>query len=419
VTEAQAAARVEAPPDSLRFGTDFTTFWIGQSISNLGTGITTFALPLIIFKLTGSATYLAVANALTYLPFLLFGVFLGAVIDRTDRKRFMVVVNSLRAVLIASVALLSAVHGLSVWAVLAVIFAMATLNAGYLPAQLAAIPSLVRRDEIVRANGRVQASVSASWILGPAIVGVLILVMPVQFVVLFDAFAYCCSVASLLVVRTSFNAAAGPSARSSMWRDVGEGLRYVFAHPVLRPLALMTGLIVLVDTTTAAQLVLFAKERFHVADSLAGMFYTATGVGLLAFSLTAARIKGRFSYSQIVLWTALLQGAFLLVVGLTPWFWVALVVWAFKDGVTMLFVINNNSLRQVIVPEHLRGRVMSLGQVLSWSFIPLGSLLGGVAIGAIGNVAVVYALIGAVHLAVVLPFFRSGLARAEQFVGRT
>lgn len=415
MTEVQVE-RTETRPSSLRFGTDFTTFWIGQSISNVGSAITTFALPLIIYKLTGSAEYLAAATALTFLPFLLFGIFIGAWLDRTDRKRFMIIVNTCRGVLIASIAGLYAVHLLSVWAVLAIIFAQATLNAGYVPAQLTAVPSMVAPDEIVRANGRIQASFSASLIIGPALAGVLILVMPVQALVLFDSLAYFCSVASLLMIRTSFDARGGRPAATSVWRDVGEGLRYVFSHPVLRPLAIMTSLFVLVDSTTVAQLVLFAKAHFRVADSQVGLMYTASGVGLLVFSLTAGRVKRHVPFSRIVLTTGLVKGLFVTLVGLTPWYWSALVLWGLSDGVTMLYNINTMSLRQVIVPGQLLGRVMSLSAVLSWCLVPVGALLGGLAISAIGSVALVYAVLGVLHMAVAVPFFFSSLGRAERYI---
>jgi predicted MFS family arabinose efflux permease len=193
-------------------------------------------------------------------------------------------------------------------------------------------------------------------------------------------------------------------------------VRYVFSHPVLRPLSIMTGLFVLVDTTTIAQLVLFGKEHFHVGDSQVGLLYTATGVGLLVFSLTAGRIKRHVPFSKIVLTTGLVKGFFLLLLGITPWYWTGLLLWGLSDGVTMLYNINTMSLRQVIVPGHLLGRVMSLSAVLSWSLIPLGSLLGGLAIAATGSVALVYSVIGVLHLAVAVPFFFSTLARAERYV---
>jgi predicted MFS family arabinose efflux permease len=240
--------------------------------------------------------------------------------------------------------------------------------------------------------------------------------MPVQALVLFDSFAYFCSVASLLMIRTSFDARAGRGARASMLRDVGEGLRYVFSHPVLRPLAIMTALFGLVDTTAIAQLVLFAKDRFHAGDSQVGLIYTASGVGLFVFSLTAGRVKRHLPFSKIVLTTGLVKGLFLLLIGLTPWYWTALVLWALSDGVTMLYNINTMSLRQVIVPPQLLGRVMSLAFVLAWCVIPLGSLLGGLAIAATGNVGLVYALIGVLHMAVAVPFFFSALRRAEQYI---
>src|SRR6202035_928251 len=134
-----------------------------------------------------------------------------------------------------------------------------------------------------------------------------------------------------------------------------------------------------------AQLVLFAKDRFHAGDSQVGLLYTATGVGLLVFSLTAGRVGRHVPFGRIVLTTGLVKGLFLLLLGITPWYWSALLLWGLSDGVTMLYNINTMSLRQLIVPGHLLGRVMSLGAVLAWCGIPLGSLLGGLAIAATGS----------------------------------
>src|SRR6478672_11580671 len=91
-----------------RPSTDFWKFWAGQTISNLGSSFTNFALPLLIFRLTGSALNLAIASASTFLPYLLFGLPIGAWVDRVDRKRLMIVTDLLRALLLASIPLLAA-----------------------------------------------------------------------------------------------------------------------------------------------------------------------------------------------------------------------------------------------------------------------------------------------------------------------
>src|SRR5438874_462576 len=98
-----------------RLSGEFWKFWTGQTISNLGTSFTMFALPLLVFKLTGSALNLAITTAAEYLPYLLFGLIIGAWVDRVDRKRLMIATDMTRAVVIASIPLLASLNLLSVW----------------------------------------------------------------------------------------------------------------------------------------------------------------------------------------------------------------------------------------------------------------------------------------------------------------
>src|SRR5215207_25635 len=138
---------MSASPAADRPSLDFWKFWAGQTISNLGSSFTNFALPLLIFKLTGSALNLAIASATTFLPYLLFGLLIGAWVDRVDRKRLMIVTDLLRALLLASIPLLSALNMLSVWWIYLAGFLISTLTIGFNSAEFAAIPSLIKRDD--------------------------------------------------------------------------------------------------------------------------------------------------------------------------------------------------------------------------------------------------------------------------------
>src|SRR6476469_5259802 len=155
---------MSASSASARPSLDFWKFWAGQTISNLGSSFTEFALPLLIFKLTGSALNLAISSATTFLPYLLFGLLIGAWVDRVDRKRLMIVTDLLRALLLASIPLLAALDMLSVWWIYAAGFLISTLTIGFNSAEFAAIPSLIAHDDtsagqaLVTANGRIQAS---------------------------------------------------------------------------------------------------------------------------------------------------------------------------------------------------------------------------------------------------------------------
>src|SRR6476661_8779060 len=159
-----------ASPATQRPSVDFWKFWAGQTISNLGSSFTDFALPLLIFKLTGSALNLAIASATTFLPYLLFGLPIGAWVDRVDRKRLMILTDLLRALLLASIPLLAALNQLPLWWIYTAGFLISTLSIGFDAAEFAAIPSLVAQGDttagqaLVVANGRIQASYSAATV---------------------------------------------------------------------------------------------------------------------------------------------------------------------------------------------------------------------------------------------------------------
>jgi len=154
-----------------RLGADFRKFWVGQTISNLGGSFTLFALPLLVFQLTGSALDLGLVMAFEFLPYLLFGLLLGAWVDRVNRRRMMILVDLARAVVVASIPFLAGLGLLTVWWVYAVAFATSTLKILFDAGEFAAIPSLVGGDDLVKANGHIQASYSAAMFLGPVLAG--------------------------------------------------------------------------------------------------------------------------------------------------------------------------------------------------------------------------------------------------------
>src|SRR5215207_3626913 len=193
-----------------RPSTDFWKFWAGQTISNLGSSFTDFAIPLLIFNLTGSALNLAIASATTFLPYLLFGLPIGAWVDRVNRKRLMIITDLLRALILASIPLLAALDMLAVWWIYAAGFLTSTLTIGFNSAEFAAIPSLVGRDEanagqaLVTANGRIQASYSAATVVGPLLAGILVAFLSLPALLLFDAFSFVVSAGALALIRRSF-----------------------------------------------------------------------------------------------------------------------------------------------------------------------------------------------------------------------
>ncbi len=150
---------------------DFWTFWTGQTISAFGSSITQFALPLLVYQLTGSALDLGIAFAAGMLPYPLFGLLIGVWTDRVDRKRLMILTDIARAAVIGTIPLAATLGTLSVWWIYNVLFVSTTLTIAFQSAEFAAIPALVSRDDLVTANGRIQASFSAASVIGPPVAG--------------------------------------------------------------------------------------------------------------------------------------------------------------------------------------------------------------------------------------------------------
>jgi len=398
-----------------KFNSDFWKYWTGQTISNLGSSITLFALPLLVYKLTGSALNLGITTAATFLPYLLFGLLLGAWTDRVDRKRMMIGTDIARALIIASIPLLAALGILSVWWIYVVAFVHATLTICFEAGEFAAIPGLVNQDDLVTANGRIQASYSGASILGPLLAGVLVTLIPLSALMLIDALSFLVSSFSLVLIRISFNASE-KRAPTSIRSDVVEGLRYVLSHPVLRNISLMMALVNFVGSTTYAQLILFAKVRLQATDIQASLLYSAGSVGVVILSLAAGQLRKRWSFSTVALGALMLEGLLTVVFSLMHWYWVAIALWTLIGGLGILFNINTSSLRQAIVPNHMLGRVISIASVLAWSAIPLGSLLGGFAISWTKNVALVYGVIGVLIFLIPFAFSFTALGHADRYI---
>ena len=401
---------------------DFWTFWTGETISNLGSSFTTFALPLLVFTLTGSALNLGIATAVTFLPYLLFGLVIGAWVDRLDRKRLMVLVDLGQALVIGSIPVCSLLGALSLWWVYAVAFVSATLKIAFECGQFAAIPSLVDQTELMIANGRMQASFSGAQVLGPVLAGALLFTLPLPTLLLFDTGSFLVSACALWLIGTRFNSVERRE-QASVRQEVAEGLRYVWQHPVLRVLSLLLPLVNVLTVVTVSQIVVLATIHFHAAAWQVSALYAAGGGGMVATSLLAGALRRRFAFSRLTLGTIAAIGLLTVALALAPWywFWVAVVVWAAKSGMEALFNLSYLSLRMALVPNPLLGRVISSSRVLAYSSAPLGALLGGVLIAWVGveQIGPVFLGIGLLIALLPLAFAWTALRQAERFLPGT
>ncbi|GER89072.1 MFS transporter [Dictyobacter vulcani] len=376
-----------------------------------------FSLPLLVYKLTGSALNLGISTAVNMLPYLFFGLLIGAWTDRIDRKRLMISADIARALVIATIPLAAWLGWLSVWWIYAVGFIQATIGISFDSSEFAAVPSLVDQDDLVTANGRIEASYSAASTVGPILAGVLVAFLSLPVLLLLDAASFLISALSIALITIRFNSEEGEQKKTAtIFQDMLEGLRYVWGHPVLRNISIMMALVNFVITTEGSQLVLFAKQRLAASDTQVGLLYTAGSLGIVAIALLAGPLRKRWSFSQVALSALMLNGLAILIISSLRQYWIVLVFQALASGCGILFNINTGSLRQAIVPRQMLGRVRSIASVLAWSAIPLGALLGGWLINLTHNVALIYSIIGILVILIPAGFALTPLGHADRYL---
>jgi MFS family permease len=312
---------------------------------------------------------------------------------------------------------LALVGVLPVWWLYAVGFLQTTLTIAFEGAQFAAIPALVGRDDLVKANSRIQASYSAAGVAGPLLAGLLVGTLAVDQLLWIDALSFVVSAVLLGLIATRFNAATSQAQQKlHLGRDIKEGLHYVWNHPVLRNISLMMALVNFVSIMTGSQIVAFAKEQLLANDSQVVWLFAAESAGMVIGALVATWLHKRWSFSPLILGALVATGIGTCALAMTSDYWPALISFGFVAGASIIFNINTGSLRQAIVPDHLLGRVQTSARVLAWSAIPLGSIIGGWLITTTGNIALVFGLVGLSQIVIPLVFGFTALGHAERYL---
>ena len=396
---------------------DFWIFWTGQTISRIGSTLTNFALPLLIFNLTGSALNVGLTMAATYLPYVLFSLVSGVWVDRVNRKVLMIGLDIARALLLGLVPLLVLFAHFSVWWIYLITFVNALLTMIFSTASYAAVAHLVKPGDLVKANGQVQTGVYGAAIVGPLLATLILTRWSIQLVLWCDALTFLISAGSLALVRTRFNGTpAREQKQESFGQAIIEGVRYVFSQPVLYMLGLIALLVNIAIAPIGAQIIVFAAQVFGATNAQIGTFATALGVGGAIATLVVGPLKRHLPYGVLLLGSLLLSGVLTIVFVFVRNYWAALVLWGGIFGMTAIFNVIFFSLLQALPPDHMRGRAILSAQLLAALVIPLADILSGMVIDQVKNVALVYGVLGVFYVISTLAFLRSPLAHVERYL---
>jgi MFS family permease len=375
---------------------DFTLFWAGQTVGDLGTAVSAVVLPLIAVSTLDAGPFAVGAlGAAAWLPWLLIGLPAGAWVDRLPYRPVLVSCDVVRLVLIGSVPVAAAVGVLGLAQLYVVAFGTGVATVFFQVAYQAYLPTLVDRADLVEGNAKLQGSQSVAAVGGPGLGGLLSQVMRAPYALTVDAASYLVSAVTLLAIRTRA-ARRPPTAREPLRREVAAGARYVLADPLLRVLTIAPAVGNPFSTGVQALAVLFLVRTVGVQPGVVGLLFAAGSLGSIVGAMLARRIARTLGTARALWLPIALTAPAALLMPLTEddARLACFVVGSFLlDAGVLVYNVTVVAWRQAYVPAPLIGRVVATMRFLLFGTIPLGALLGGALAGWIGVREAIWVLV--------------------------
>ena len=393
--------------------TPFSKLWAASAVSNIGDGAMLAAGPLLLLSVTDDPTLVALGTVVQYLPWLLFSLAGGALADRGDRVRLVVIVDIGRASLVGLLAVAAWLDIVNVAMIYAVLFGLAAAETVADAASTALLPAVVEPAQLSAANGRLGAvQLVGNRLAGPPL-GAWLFAAAAAAPFAVDAMSFVFAAALVARIGTPPRPAKHTTEHRSLRREIGEGLRWLWAHPGLRSLAVAMGLMNVVFMLAFATWPLYVRDRLGLGSTGFGLLLTAGAVGGVVGSFSVAGLERRFGPAAVI-------RAGLIVETLTHGCLATATSGWFAAAVMMVFGVHAAawgavalSIRQRLVPDHILGRVSSAYMFLAMCGAPVGALMGGPIAAQFGLRAPFVAASGAMAL-IALVWWRS--LRAEALV---
>jgi len=393
-TEARPAA---SSPRRLFRSRSYSGLWTGSTASTLGASVAAVAFSWFVYSTTHEALAITLLGLSNFAPGLVVGLLAGALADRYERRRLMILADVVRAAGVGGLAVFLYLRGFDLLVILGIAAVVSALGALFRPASNALLPQLLPGEDLADANGFLQAGMTAGQFLGSAVGGLLIVAVGAATDFSLNALTYVLSAAMIafVVLPPARRPAPPPAAEAprSLLGEVGEGFRYVRGQPALLYTILSSLGSNFFMAIYGTYEVVYALSFLRAGAAVYGVLAAMTGVGFGLGSLLAGRIGAvrRAGVVTILSWSV---GAGLIAeTGLVRSVPNALVVFAVVGALLGLGNTAYLACVQRVVPEALLGRFFSIDEVVSFAIIPLGTIAGGLLLTTIG-VGPTYVLCG-------------------------
>lgn len=399
---------------TLRQNRDFRLFWLGETVALFGAQVSFLALPLTALLVLDAGTReLGLLRFVEYLPFLLLALPFGVIADRRRRRPLLILANASRAVLVGSIPVLAVAGALHLVTLYAIAFGIGTFTVLFDVCLMAYLPSLVAADHLMAANSRISMSLATAEVSGPGLAGLLVRFLTAPVCLALNAVSYLVSVGSLLMIRSAEPAFVPPS--RSARHDLRAGLRFLLGTPVLRAVTLAGSLYNLAWILCQTAFLVYAERQLQLDVAVIGVILAVGASGGIAGAALAPRLSRRFPFGPAYTTAA--------VVGTVPSLLIpavtasqAILVGMFA---VLFFVMNGglgvynvltSTLRQVVTPDRLLGRVAAGYRTLVFGGLSLGGLVAAALGGFAGPRAILW-VAAVTFVAAVVPIALSPIPR--------
>lgn len=402
-----------------RLGRGFRWLLASSWLSNLGDGLMVAAGPLLVASQTHDPVLVAAAAMSSQLPWLLFGLFAGALADRLDRRTIVVVVDLLRAVVLVGLCAVLVTGRVNIWVVIGTMFVLGAAEVFADATTSTLTPMLVQKADLGLANARIQTGlVTVNQLAGPALGAVL---FSVGLALPFAVQSTCVALGAVLVSRIGTpHGAVRDQVNSHVREDIIDGVRWLVGNQPVRTLALV---VLTFNITWAAPwsvLVLWALERVGIDEAGFGLLTSTAALGGLLSTLTYGRLESRVPLASLMRLALLSEVVFHLLMALTTSPWAAYPLMFYFGAYAFVWGTLSSAVRMRAVPPEFQGRVGSVYMICVMGGMLLGSFLGGVIAHQGGIVAPWWFAFAGSGLTLVLVWRQLGhIAHADERSGLT
>lgn len=354
---------------------NFRLYFGGQCISLIGTWMQQIAMSWLVFRLTGSVLLLATVTFTAQIPILVATPYMSVFVDRFDRRKLLVLTQSLSMIQALLMAILTLTGLVQVWHIMVLSLLIGLINALDNPTRQSFYPSLVSPDKLSNAIALNSAVINGSRLIGPAVGGVLIGLLGEGICFLLNGISYIAVIVALLLMRLP--STRGGTAKQKVLEDMRDGFRYVVRNIPIRALLLLMSAISFFGLPLMTFIPAYVKTILHGESEMLGLLLSCIGVGSFVAALYLAARKSVLGLGKVVMLSGVLLGIGLSVMAFVTIPWVAAVL-CLPIGFTIIAAVASiNTLLQTLSGEDKRGRVMGYMAMAFTGMAPVGSMVLG------------------------------------------